>query len=228
MMSRVDQIFLVPAGPNRFELYSEAPDEPLHAPAAHEGRLRHLAHVVLVKWHHLVDAARRGSAAGRLVRWRDHIVCRLAESIAEQRTLWSLRERTAATIRYPATIAEEQARRVLNATLDEARRHHLKWLIIDAVLCAITGPLLFFIPGPNVVGIYFLLRVIGHYLSWHGAKQAMESIAWRFEPDQNLAELAALVNVPRAARAPRVEAIAERLNLPRLSAFFDRVAVPSS
>jgi hypothetical protein len=56
----------------------------------------------------------------------------------------------------------------------------------------------------------------------------MEAIAWTFEPDQGLAELASLVDVPRETRAPRVAAIAERLNLPRLTAFFDRVAVPSS
>ena len=56
----------------------------------------------------------------------------------------------------------------------------------------------------------------------------MEVIAWTFEPDASLTELGSLVDVPREARAPRVAAIAERLNLPHLSVFFDRVAVPSA
>jgi hypothetical protein len=53
-------------------------------------------------------------------------------------------------------------------------------------------------------------------------------MAWTFETDPRLDELAALVDVPREARAPHVAAIAQRLNLPRLTAFFDRVAIPSS
>jgi hypothetical protein len=227
-MSRADHIFLVPAGRDRFELYSEVPEEPGPEPPRHGGRLRLAMHAVLTKWHALVDAARHSSATGRVARWRDRAVCRLAESIAEQRTLWSLRERDAATVRYPSNIEVGVARRTLNALTADARQHHLKWLVVDAVLCAITGPLLFFIPGPNIVGIYFLLRVVGHYLSWRGAKQAVERIDWSFVADESLAELASLAGLPRAARAGQVEAIAARLNLSRLGAFFDRVAVPSS
>jgi len=36
-----------------------------------------------------------------------------------------------------------------------------------------------------------------------------------------------MVDVPRDARASRVQAIAESLRLPRLVAFFDRAAVPA-
>jgi len=88
--------------------------------------------------------------------------------------------------------------------------------------------ILFFVPGPNLVAYYIAFRLVGHLQSWRGARQAAERIAWTFEPDPGLAELASLVDVPRETRAPRVAAIAERLNLPRLTAFFDRVAVPSS
>jgi hypothetical protein len=86
----------------------------------------------------------------------------------------------------------------------------------------------FFIPGPNLVAYYFAFRFVGHLQSWRGARQAMEAIAWTLEPDAGLAELAALADMPREARAPRVAAIAAQLNLQRLSAFFDRVAVPST
>jgi hypothetical protein len=175
-----------------------------------------------------VDAARRGTAGGRFARWGDSLVCHLAESIAEQRTLRALRKATAATVRYPATTTPVVARAALDRVLAEARRHHGRWLTIDLIVLLITGPLFFFVPGPNVISWYFLFRVIGHLLSWRGARQAMDRVAWALVPDQSLAELAALVDVSREARAPKVEAIAARLNLPRLSAFFDRVAVPSS
>jgi hypothetical protein len=220
-------VFLVPAGRDRFELYSEAGEDLGPPPRHDDGRFRRWAHAVNVQWHELVDAARRGKARTRLTRWRDAIVCRLAETIAEQRTLWALRSRTAATLRFPAGLEPARAKAVLDAAAADARRHHLRWFTID-VLLFISSVVFFFIPGPNLVAYYFAFRFIGHLQSWRGAKQALDVIDWSLEPDAGLAELASLVNVPRAARAPRVAAIAAALNLQRLSAFFDRVAVPST
>src|SRR5581483_1818906 len=56
-------VFLVPAGRDRFELYSEPPEEAPVAPDADAGRIRHAIHAAHVKWHSLVDGARRGEAA---------------------------------------------------------------------------------------------------------------------------------------------------------------------
>jgi hypothetical protein len=218
-------VFLVPAGRDRFELYSEAPEDLGAPPGREDGRFRRWAHQVSVQWHQLVEAARRGRPRSALARWRDAIVCRLAETIAEQRTLWALRTRTEATLRYPANISQERAKSELDRALAHARGHHLRWLIIDLILF-VSSVVFFFIPGPNLVAYYFAVRLIGHLQSWRGARQAMDVIRWPFEPDAGLAELATLVNLPRAERASRVAAIAARLNLPRLPSFFDRVAVP--
>jgi hypothetical protein len=216
-------VFLVPAGRDRFELYSEPPEEPGAAPAHDAGRLRHAIHAANVKWHALVDAARRGEAQGAMGRWRDAVICRLAESIAEQRTLWALRGHEAASLEYPSTIDESQARRVLDRALLTARVQHGRWLIVDLVLFIASG-VFFFVPGPNVIAYYLAFRVVGHFNSWRGARHAIAATAWSLHSDGDLGELASLVDEPRDARAPRVEAIAERLNLRRLSAFFDRVA----
>jgi hypothetical protein len=216
--------YLVPARAH-FELYSEAPDDPADSPADGDGWLRRWTHKAAVQWRQLVDRARKGNSEGRLAEWRDRMVHHLAESIAEQRTLWALRLTTAATARFPSTIGPAEARAALDALLAAARRHHGKWLLIDLLITAITGPLFFFIPGPNVISWYFAFRVLGHLQSWRGARQAMDRTSWTFEPDEGLAELAGLVEVPRAARRERVAVIAARLNLPRLAAFFDRVAV---
>jgi hypothetical protein len=83
------------------------------------------------------------------------------------------------------------------------------------------------VPGPNVLAYYFAFRVIGHYLSWRGARQALENTTWSYRAEPALAELGQLAALPRHARASRVEAIANGLNLPRLAAFFDRTAVPA-
>ena len=220
-------VFLVPAGHDRFELYSEAPDESPTAPAQHDRAFRKWAHRASVRWHALVEAARHGSPVGRLARWRDRVVSRLAETIAEQRTLWALRDQSSAVLHSPSSLETGRPRAILHALLADARRHHLRWLIIDLILFVASG-ILFFVPGPNLVAYYIAFRLVGHLQSWRGARQAAETIVWTFQPDPGLAELVSLVDVPRETRAPRVAAIAERLNLPRLTAFFDRVAVPSS
>jgi hypothetical protein len=220
-------VFLVPAGGDRFELYSEVGEELGTPPPQEDGRFRRWAHTVNTQWHHLVETARRGRARGRLARWRDAVVCRLAETIAEQRTLWALRTKAAATLQYPATITAERAKAELDRAVAHARGHHQRWFIIDVVLF-VSSVVFFFIPGPNLVAYYFAFRFIGHLQSWRGARQAMEVIAWSFEPDAGLGELAALVDLPREERAPRVAAIAARLNLTRLASFFDRVAVRST
>jgi hypothetical protein len=220
-------VFLVPVGRERFELYSEVGEDVSALPGPEEGRFKRWAHTVNAQWQHLVAAARHGRARGRLARWRDAVVSRLSETIAEQRTLWALRTRTSATLRYPATLERDRARSVRDGLAAHARRHHLRWISIDATLF-VSSVVFFFIPGPNLVAYYFAFRLVGHLQSWRGARQAMDAIAWTLEADAGLAELAALADMPREARAPRVAAIAATLNLPRLSAFFDRVAVPST
>jgi hypothetical protein len=216
-------VFLVQVDRDRFELYSEPRDERASDPGEHASRLRRWAHTANVRWHELVDSARRGGADGRFAHWRDAVVCRLAESIAEQRTLWSLRHHAAATMRFPASIDAARARAILDRSLTGAKRHHGRWLIVDLVLFLVSG-ILFFVPGPNIVAYYIFFRVVGHFNSWRGARQATQVIDWTLEADANLAELASLIDVPCETRGPRVAAIAARLNLPRLTAFFERVA----
>ncbi len=220
-------VYLVPVGKSRFELYAEPPEEPSTPPSLHAGFLQRWSYLAAIRWHEIVDAARRGQGSGRLARGRDAVVRRLAETIAEQRTLWGLRGRSAATVLFPSLLSTASARATLNASLAQARRHHGWWLVIDVILL-LGSAVLALVPGPNLIAYYFLFRLVGHLQSWRGARDGLERVAWRLEANQSLAELASLVDVPRAARASRVAAIAARLNVPRLSAFFDRAAVPSS
>jgi hypothetical protein len=217
-------LFLVPVGQNRFELYSEGRDEPEPVPHDREGFIRRWSRRIGVRWNELVETARRNNGGGRFARWRDALVCRLAESIAEQRTLWALRQVSAAVVRFPMSLDAERVRTILMTLLADGRRHHLRWLWVDLVLVIVSG-VFALVPGPNVIAYYFLFRLIGHLQSWRGARAGMETISWTYEADAELAELGALADVPREQRASHVAAIAERLNLPRLSQFFDRVTV---
>ena len=227
-IERVDDavVYLVPLGRNRYELYSEPPDDDPDDSSPKDGFFRQRIERLRGGWRAMVEAARhRRSHDGRLAQWRDWAVSRIAETVAEQRTLWSLRSLTAAELRYPSDLSEPSATTLCRTMLTAARRHHGIWLIADGLLFAVSG-LLFLIPGPNVLAYYFGLRMVGHLLCWRGARQGLDGTTWRPVPEAALAELATLVNEPRASRASRVQAIASRLNLSRLEAFFDRAAVP--
>jgi Mitochondrial K+-H+ exchange-related len=218
-------IYLVPVGSHRFELYAEPPDDG-SPPGPRDGFFRRHFHRLTEHWRDAVHAARgRDPAAGRLARWRDWSVRRVAEMIAEQRTLWSLRLEDSAELVYPSDVPEETAVAQRDRMLADARRHHGRWTILDGILFLGSG-LFFFIPGPNALAYYFGVRLLGHYLSWRGARQALDRVRWQTRAEPALAELGGLTDVPREARAPRVAAIAEALHLPRLAAFFDRTAVP--
>src|SRR5438045_2301568 len=112
-------VFLVPVAPERYELYCEEPDEP--APAAGtppKGIARRVVHrfkQTLAEAEHERrrspdPAAARPSFAARLksrsLRW-------IAESIAEQRLLWQLRGRAAATLVHPDDLTAAQAEQLL-------------------------------------------------------------------------------------------------------------------
>jgi len=226
-------VYLVPAARGRFELYSESPEGERPDNGTDDrgvesgGRLRGWVFAASRHWREWVERARQERDQGLLARLRDRCVRALAESIAEQRTLWALRNAQTASVRFPATLGTPQAEAVVRGALIYARRHHLRWGLVHLLLFVCSGVLMP-IPGPNIAAFYFAFRLVGHWQSWRGARQGLEVTSWRYDADQCLAELAGLVDVPREVRAARVEAIAERLHLEKLSAFFDRVAVPSA
>jgi hypothetical protein len=224
-------VYLVPIGSGLFELYTEPADEPEPDSAPHEGGRfwRRTINALQAHWRQAVHAAHldRGADAGtgRLARARDWLVRRIAESIAEQRTLWSLRSVTLASFVYPADLTESSATAIRQQLLAEASRHHGRWLALNLVGVAVTAVLVL-LPGPNLIGYYFAFRVVGHFLSWRGARQALDHVSWRPSAEPILSELGGLAHLPRDERADRVAALSAQLGLPRLAAFFDRVATP--
>jgi hypothetical protein len=220
-------VYLVPVGPDRFELYSEAPDDTGGSPSARDAFWRRQGRRVHERWREAVHAARGTQpTAGRIARARDWAVRRTAESIAEQRTLWSLRGVSSASLVYPSDLSDASAAAARDRLLTDARRHHARWLILDAGLLAMTA-LLVLLPGPNIIGYYFAFRFVGHCFSWRGARQALDRTTWRVSAEPALSELGRLAQLPRETRAARVHAIATGLKLQRLAAFFDRTAVPA-
>jgi Mitochondrial K+-H+ exchange-related len=216
-------VHLLPLGRGRYEVYAEPPETD-HLPLDPDaGRIRRWVHTAGARWRGLVDAARLDDATGRFARWRDSIICGLAESIDEQRALWSLRSAAAATARFPSGLESTVARATLIRILAGSLAHHRQWFVIDLALFIVSG-IVAFLPGPNVLAYYLGFRAFGHLQSWRGARQATTGVQWTLEQSEELAELAVLAEQSHASRAARVEAIATRLGLPRLAAFFERAA----
>lgn len=221
-------VYLVPVGADRYELYCEIPDDPSDRPIEPPtGYFRRLIH----RFREMIEEAERQRhgpderpARGWLGRIRTRAMRWVAESIAEQRLLWHLRRQTAACLYFPDDLEQQKAVDVMRRQLGRDFDKHRFWLAIDSLGLA-GAALLTLIPGPNVLAYYFAFRVVGHYLSLRGARQGMSGVRWRHEPSAPLAELRRLLTLDPDARERRVHAVAEMLRLEHLVSFFERSAV---
>ena len=230
------EVFLIPVGSDRYELYCEVPDEdPVDAPEVPRGFFRGLLH----RFREALDEAERERRRGHRathddthgLTWYQRVkratLRRVAESIAEQRLLWHLRRQEAAIGWYPVDLAADAALQVLRTRLREDYDRHRRWLVIDGSLFVLSAVLVV-LPGPNVVAYYLAFRLVGHYLSMRGAKQGLDCVTWDLRASDPLAELRLLITLEPEVREARVSEIAERLRLERLVPFFDRLAIPSA
>jgi hypothetical protein len=221
-------VYLVPVGSDRYELYCESVDDPIDAAdAAPQGFFRRLVH----RFHEMIREAerqRRHGAAAPPPGWAGRVRARsmrwVAESIAEQRLLWHLRSQHAARLFYPDFLGEEQADGVLRRQLGRDFDKHRFWLVIDLIGFVLSG-LLMLIPGPNLVAYYFAFRLVGHYLSMRGARRGLSVVTWSYHPSEELTELRHALDLEPTARVNRVRAVAAALRLEHLVSFFQRSAV---
>jgi hypothetical protein len=231
------EVYLVPVGGDRYELYCETPhagDAAGSTPPA--GLFRRAAERFRVVLD-LVERERHrpppdpDTAEGRLARAgrraRRRMTCWLAERIADQRVLWHLRSATDAVLLFPADLEPGDAVRRLRVKLDRDRRRHGRWLIVNGLGLVGSG-LLMPIPGPNLVAYYFVFRVVGHYLSRRGAQHGLEGVRWQLRPSDPLVELRTAIRLAPRERDQHVHEIAARLQLEHLAAFFERIVLPTA
>jgi hypothetical protein len=223
-------VFLIPIGRDRYELYCEQPaDEdapPEPEPAGVIARLRHRFTVMLraAEERQRSGAPMDHAEKGWLARAQDHLLAWVAERIAEQRLLWNLRRQTTATAAHPQDMSFDQVLTLIRRTLQRDFERHRLWLVLDTLLLVASGALML-VPGPNIVAYYFAFRVVGHWLSMRGANQGIHRVQWTSRPCPPLTELRDVVVLDPPVRSQRVHDIAARLRLQHLSTFFERVAI---
>ncbi len=227
-------VYLVPIGRDRYELYCEVPDEPeepaddgssgfIHRMKARFAAMLAEAERERRRSHAEREAEGRGLFArmkGRLMRW-------VAESIAEQRLLWHLRRQAEACLHHPTDVEEPQATTILRRQLGRDFDRHRVWLILDSLLFIASG-LLVLLPGPNLVAYYFAFRMVGHFLSMRGARQGLDAVRWTAQQSAPLTALRGAIDLDGEARDRHVHDVANALKLEHLARFFERTAIPSS
>ncbi len=223
-------VYLVPIGQDRYELYCEVPDEPEPPPdeaaAGFFKRLKQYFSAMLAE----AERERRRShvdqpARGTFGRLKARTLRYVAESIAEQRLLWHLRRQTSACLFFPDDLEEDRAVKLLRRQLGRDFEKHRFWLIVDS-LGFIASGVFFFLPGPNLVAYYFAFRIVGHYLSMRGARQGLDAVQWTSERSGPLAELRRAIDLDADERERRVRGVADALKLEHLVKFFERMAIP--
>lgn len=221
-IDRMD-VYLVPANSTRFALYCEG-----HAPvdAADDGDMSRLAEMKRT-FRRAVDEGEKAedgeadqAERGRLRRF---ITRKLAEAVAEQRLLWRIRHESRVRLFHPDTVAAERALGLARSECERDYLRHRRWLVVNAVLVAMTGPLFFFVPGPNLISWYFTFRAVGHFFSMRGARRAVRVVTWTAEATPHLTTVASALALDADARAERLAAAGEALGLRRLAAFAERI-----
>ena len=232
-------VYLVPTSNGRYALYYEAND----VETEQEGeRSRGL----LRRWFEEVRAhvreAELGTDSGlvqpgplskswlhrsaswlrrRLFRW-------MAAFVAEQRLLWQLRRRTTSRLLHPNDLESDMAHDVMRRLLKRDGDRHLRWLVLDAIGWAVTGPLFFFIPGPNLVAYYFGVRCFGHYFSHRGARRGLSKVRWQGVASAPLTRLRNLLELDPVSRSQRIREVSLALGLEGLTWFVERMVLRST
>jgi hypothetical protein len=223
-------VFVIPIGADRYELYCEVIDDDGvldDAPATGIfGRAQRRFKIML----RAAEARQRGEVTeepateGWLGRLQLRAVAWIAERIAEQRLLWNLRRQSAAIAVHPEDMTFDQAMALIRRTLQRDYERHRVWFVVDTLLFIASG-IFFFVPGPNVLAYYLAFRFVGHWLSMRGALQGLRKIGWTGRACPPLSELREAAALEPEERERHVHDIALRLRLPHLPTFFERVAI---
>jgi hypothetical protein len=226
-------VYLVPVGTDRHELYFEVEYDETVVPDADtttSGFFKRYAdrfRAVLAEAERERLLRERGIDSGKSGLWR-RVMRKVAEVVAEQRLLWHLRNEQTARLRHPDDLDAAAALAIARGHFASDFKKHRRWAVIDTVLAIILGPLLFFVPGPNVVGWYFFFRGVGHYLSMRGAQQGLDRVTWETALTPELTRIRGALTLPRGERRAELDRIAHALGLNHLAAFVERVAAQPS
>ena len=222
-------VYLVPVGGDRFECYYEAveDEETVEPGDGFFARMRCKFHEQLreaEQARHQVPREQPKTFLGRMhrrsLRW-------IAERIAEQRLLWHLRKAECARLHVSEDVPLDRADAIMRESMKRDAESHRN-LLIPHTLALIVSAAVALVPGPNVIGYLFTFTVVGHFLAWRGAVNALHGVAWTILPNPALTELHRAFSLDPDARHHVIRDVAHRLHMPRMARFVERMATSTA
>jgi len=226
-------VFVIPTGRDRYELYSEVSGDAEFAkevPAV--GVLGRIRKYFVVTLREVEDRQQRrggtgaaGEGGGReprvgfLYSIQNRILGWAGRRLAEERLLWSLRRQTSVVAVHPQDMTFEQALPQIHRALRRDGDRHRVWFVVHFLGFVASGPLAI-VPGPNLVAYFFAFRMVGHWLSMRGATQGLRRISWTGRPCAELTDLREVPTLAPPARDARISDVAARLRLSHLTRLF--------
>jgi hypothetical protein len=219
-------VYLVPIGPGRWECYYEAvePDEEVDPGKGFFAGLKYKFNQQLREAENARHQAVIEEPKTFLGRMHKRSMAWIAERIAEQRLLWHLRRATMATLHIPADLPPDEGERIMRDIMKRDADRHRNRLIPHTLLLILSAAVAL-VPGPNVLGYLFTFTVVGHFLAWRGAVNALHCVAWSVQPDPALSELRRAFSLDDAERHRVIKEVAHRLHMPKMARFVEQMAL---
>lgn len=214
-------ILLEWTGRSRPLFYAEPPDEVVEAPAgspavkppAPRSRLDRLARRL---WAAVLRTARRGGP------WRRRLLGYLSRRTApDEPLLRGLRRAETIVIHHPARMPARQARDHWRHYLARRSRAALIASLGDWIAATVCVPLVI-VPGPNVLGLWFLYRAVTQVLAIRGIWRVQSrSVPIEFHAEEVLDEP---LSAPRGPAVDRLATAFDLKNLPNFLRLTDRAS----
>ena len=222
-------VYLVPITRDSFECYYEAPEDevPELAGQGFFGRVKARFQQQLREAEQARHEAPREAPKTLLGRLQKRSMRWIAERIAEQRLLWHLRGEEAATLFIATDLETGAAEEMMRVSMKRDAERHLKLLILHSLLLILAVPVAL-VPGPNVLGYLFTFTVVGHFLSWRGAKHGVAGVRWEVKCSDELATLRNALTMAEPARHRAIREVANQLHRPRMAIWVERMAPPTA
>jgi hypothetical protein len=219
-------VYLVPIARDRYECYYEAAEEEEQVDPAAQGffaRMRRrfneqLKEAEEARHQKAIEEPKTffGRMHKRTLRW-------IAERIAEQRLLWHLRTAEGATLHASADLLPRDAEWLMRENIRRDADFHRNRLIPHTLLLILSAAVAL-VPGPNILGYLFTFTVVGHFLAWRGAVNALNRVTWTVMPNPALTDLRHAFSLDADTRHSLIKEVARRLHMPKMALFVERMA----
>lgn len=220
-------VYLVPIGRDRYECYYEAEEVEETIEPGELGlfaRMRHRFNEQLKE----AERARHQKVIEEpktfVGRWHKRSMRWIAERIAEQRLLWHLRKAKTARLHTSQDLVPSDAEAIMRDTMRRDADFHRNRLI-PHTLALILSAAVAVVPGPNVLGYLFTFTVVGHFLAWRGAVNALNAVSWTVVSNPALTDLRYAFSLEGDARHRLIKEVAQRLHMPKMARFVEQMSM---